>query len=61
MADKAKTDLWLDKLKNSGLPVCKIDCATGKGVKQLISAIQLAAEACYRKMAEEGCPNRPVL
>ena len=44
MADKAQTDVWLEKIKHSGLPVCKIDCATGKGVKQLISAVHLAAK-----------------
>lgn len=60
MADKAKTDLWLDKLKNSCLPVCKIDCATGKGVKQLISAIQLAAKPVTEKWLKKGVRNRPV-
>lgn len=49
MADKAQTDLWLEKIKHSGLPVCKIDCATGKGVKQLISAVQLAAKPVIDK------------
>ena len=60
MADTAKTELWLEKLKHSGLPVCKIDCATGKGVKQLISAIQLAAKPVIDKWLEKGVRNRPV-
>ena len=60
MADSAKTELWLEKLKNSGLPVCKIDCATGKGVKQLISAIQLAAKPVIDKWLKKGVRNRPV-
>ena len=60
MADNAKTELWLKKLKNSGLPVCKIDCATGKGVKQLISAIQLAAKPVIDKWLKKGVRNRPV-
>ena len=60
MADNAKTELWLEKLKNSGLPVCKIDCATGKGVKQLISAIQLAAKPVIDKWLKKGVRNRPV-
>ena len=60
MADNAKTELWLEKLKNSGLPVCKIDCATGKGVKQLISAIQLAATPVIDKWLKKGVRNRPV-
>ena len=60
MADKAQTDLWVDKIKNSGLPVCKLDCATGKGVKQLISAIQLAAKPVIDKWLKKGVRNRPV-
>ena len=60
MADKAQTDLWLEKIKHSGLPVCKIDCATGKGVKQLISAVQLAAKPVIDKWLKKGVRNRPV-
>ena len=60
MADTAKTELWLEKLMHSGLPVCKIDCATGKGVKQLISAIQLAAKPVIDKWLKKGVRNRPV-
>ena len=60
MADKAQTDLWVEKIKNSGLPVCKLDCGTGKGVKQLISAIQLAAKPVIDKWLKKGVRNRPV-
>jgi len=60
MADNAKTDLWMQKLKNSGLPVCKVDCATGKGVKQLISMIQVAAKPVIDKWLKKGVRNRPV-
>lgn len=60
MADKAQTDLWVEKIKNSGLPICKLDCATGKGVKQLINAIQLAAKPVIDKWLKKGVRNRPV-
>lgn len=60
MADKVQTDLWVEKIKNSGLPVCKLDCATGKGVKQLINAIQLAAKPVIDKWLKKGVRNRPV-
>lgn len=60
MADKAQTERWLEKLKGSGLPVCKVDCATGKGVKQLIGAIQLAAKPVIDKWLKKGVRNRPV-
>ncbi len=60
MADNAKTDLWMQKLKNSGLPVCKVDCATGKGVKQLISMIQVAAKPVLDKWLKKGVRNRSV-
>lgn len=60
MADNAKTELWMQKLKNSGLPVCKIDCASGKGVKQLISMIQVAAKPVLDKWLKKGVRNRSV-
>lgn len=60
MADKAQTERWLEKLKGSGLPVCKVDCAAGKGVKQLIGAIQLAAKPVIDKWLKKGVRNRPV-
>ena len=60
MADNAKTELWMQKLKNSGLPVSKVDCATGKGVKQLNSMIQVAAKPVLEKWLKKGVRNRPV-
>ncbi len=60
MADKLQTEKWLEKLKHSGLPVCQVDCATGKGVKQLISAVQLAAKPVLDKWLKKGVRNRPV-
>lgn len=60
MADKTQADLWVEKIKKSGLPVCKLDCATGKGVKQLISAVQLAAKPVIDKWLKKGVRNRPV-
>lgn len=60
MADNAKTEQWIQKLKNTGLPVCKVDCATGKGVKQLISQIQIAAKPVIDKWLKKGVRNRPI-
>lgn len=60
MADNSKTEIWLEKLKNSGHPVCKVDCSTGKGVKQLIAAVQQAAKPVIDKWLKKGVRNRPV-
>lgn len=60
MADPVKTDVWVEKLKNSGAPVCKIDCSTGKGVKQLVAACQLAAKPVLDKWLKKGVKNRSV-
>ncbi len=60
MADPAKTDLWIQKFKNNGLAVCKIDCNTGKGVKQLITTIQEAAKPVIDKWLKKGVKNRPI-
>lgn len=60
MSDNTKTELWLEKFKHSGLPVCKVDCATGKGVKQLVVAVQAAAKPVIDKWLKKGVRNRPV-
>lgn len=60
MADNAKTELWLQKFKSSNIPVCKVDCATGKGVKQLIGLIQTAAKPVIDKWLKKGVRNRPI-
>lgn len=60
MADPAKTDLWVKNLKESNLPICKINCATGKGVKQLISVIRLAAKPIIDRWLKRGVRNRSV-
>lgn len=60
LADDAKTDQWLKKFRDKGLQVCKIDCATGKGVQQLIGNIQKAARPVIEKWEKKGVRNRPV-
>lgn len=60
MADNAKTELWLQKFKSSDIPVCKVDCASGKGVKQLIGLIQTAAKPVIDKWLKKGVRNRPI-
>ena len=60
MADSAKTDTWLQIFKNNGLTVVKVDCATGKGIKKLISAVQEIAKPVSEKWAKKGVKNRPI-
>lgn len=60
MADPVKTDIWMQLLKNNGLAVVKIDCATGQGVKQLINAVQEIAKPVNEKWAKKGVKNRPI-
>ena len=60
MADSAETDTWLQIFKNNGLTVVKVDCATGKGIKQLISAVQEIAKPVNDKWAKKGVKNRPI-
>ncbi|MHC1714902.1 MAG: ribosome biogenesis GTPase YlqF [Acidaminococcaceae bacterium] len=60
MADSAETDTWLQIFKNNGLTVVKVDCATGKGIKQLISAVQEIAKPVNEKWAKKGVKNRPI-
>ncbi|WP_443935252.1 ribosome biogenesis GTPase YlqF [Phascolarctobacterium faecium] len=60
MADPEKTEKWLQTFKNSGLPVCKVDCSTGKGVKQMVAAIQQVAKPVTDKWLRKGVRNRSI-
>lgn len=60
MADPLQTELWIEKLRSSGLMVCKVDCSTGKGVKQLIAAVQQAARPVIDKWLQKGVRSRSV-
>ena len=60
MADPVKTEAWLLKLKQEGVPVCSIDCHTGKGVKQMISLVKEAARPITEKWLKKGVRNRDV-
>ena len=60
MADPEKTEKWLQTFKNSGLPVCKVDCSTGKGVKQMVAAIQQVARPVTDKWLRKGVRNRSI-
>jgi ribosome biogenesis GTPase A len=60
MADEEKTELWIKGLKNKSFSVVQVDCATGKGVKQLIAAAQMAARPISEKWAKKGVKNRSI-
>lgn len=60
MADKEETALWLENLKTRNFAAVQIDCAKGKGVKQLLAAIQKAAEPVTAKWLKRGVRNRPI-
>ena len=60
MADPTVTELWVQKLKEAGLTVCTIDSNTGKGVKQLLAAVQLAAKPVTDKWLKKGVKKRSV-
>ena len=42
------------------MPVCVIDCNTGKGVKQLVAAVQKAAQPVIDKWLKRGVKNRSI-
>ena len=52
MADPAKTEAWKE--------ICVIDCNTGKGVKQLVAAVQKAAQPVIDKWLKRGVKNRSI-
>lgn len=60
MANKEETALWLENLKTKNFAAVQIDCAKGKGVKQLLTTIQKAAEPVTEKWLKRGVRNRPI-
>ena len=60
MADPVQTEAWMNKLKNSGYPVCKVDCSSGKGVKQMVALVQQAAKPVIDKWVKKGLRQRSV-
>lgn len=60
MADPVKTDKWMQTFKNNGLPICKVDCSTGKGVKQMVAIIQQVAKPVTDKWLRRGVRNRDI-
>lgn len=60
MADPAQTELWESFFKSRGLEVCQLDCGSGKGVKQLLAAVKMAAEPIQAKWLRKGVKNHPV-
>ncbi|MBQ0067876.1 MAG: ribosome biogenesis GTPase YlqF [Phascolarctobacterium sp.] len=60
MADADATEAWFNKFKSKNLPVIKIDCATGKGTKQLLALIQQAAKPVIDKWLKKGVKNRSI-
>lgn len=60
MADPAKTEAWLNTLRQEGVPVCAIECRTGKGVKQMLNLVKQAAQPVLDKWLKKGLRNRDV-
>ncbi len=60
MADPVKTEAWLCRLKQEGVPVCSVDCHTGKGVKQMLNLVKEAAKPVLEKWQKKGVRNRDV-
>ncbi|MBQ9698676.1 MAG: ribosome biogenesis GTPase YlqF [Acidaminococcaceae bacterium] len=60
MADPVKTEAWLYRLKREGIPVCSVDCHTGKGVKQMLNLVKEAAKPITDKWLKKGVKNHDI-
>ncbi|MCD8199026.1 MAG: ribosome biogenesis GTPase YlqF [Phascolarctobacterium sp.] len=60
LADKEKTEVWIHKFKNRSLPVCEVDCATGRGIKQLVMMVQATAKPVIDKWLKKGLKRRSI-
>lgn len=60
MAEDEQTELWLTKFRKAGIGAVKVDCATGHGVRQLVTLVQQAAQPVLDKWLKKGVRNRSV-
>lgn len=60
MADPLLTSRWIEYFKSKQIPVVKLDCSTGQGLKQLIAAIVAAAKPVSDKWLKKGVKNRAI-
>ena len=60
MANKEQTTLWLQYLKTKNFAAVQVDCSTGKGVKQLLAAVESAAQPMKEKWLKRGVRNRAI-
>ncbi len=60
LADKKKTEAWIQKFKNKDLPVCEVDCATDRGIKQLVAMVQATAKPVIDKWLKKGLKRRSI-
>jgi len=60
LADETKTKAWVQKFKNRNLPVCEVDCTTGRGIKQLVATIQATARPVIDKWQKKGLKRRAI-
>lgn len=60
MADPKKTEQWLEVFKKNNIKAVKVDCSKGKGIKELIATIQIAAKPVLDKWLKKGVKNRSI-
>ena len=60
MADKKATAAWLKHLAAKNFSVVQVDCAKGKGIKELVATITKAAQPVRDKWLKKGVKNRPI-
>lgn len=60
LADASKTEQYLQMFKNNNLPVVKLDSATGRGMKQLLELIKVAATPMLEKWKKKGLINKTI-
>jgi len=60
MADPKKTEAWLTRFRQQGVPVCAVECQTGKGIKAMLNLIKEAARPITDKWLKKGVRNRDI-
>lgn len=60
LADAGKTEQYMQMFQRNNLPVVKLDSATGRGMKQLLELVKVAATPMLEKWKKKGLINKTI-
>lgn len=58
LADKSTTDMWVEHYKKIGVRAIPVDCRTGKGLNNYVTAVREVLKDVIKKNEDRGMPGK---